>query len=191
MKNRFKYIFFFLGCWVVLHTIVIFFVGWRADIGSADIILVFGNRVEESGVPSPRLQSRLDAAVVLYKKWLAPRIFVSWGFGKEGWDEATVMKKYLITHGIPDSAVTEDGNGNDTYQTVRNLYSLFAGDTTKKVIVVSQYYHILRVKYTMYRFWFHSVYSFAAKMFPERRDWYAIPREIIGYYSYIFKDYEK
>ncbi len=50
----------------------------------ADIMIIFGNRVNPNGILSAILQDRLDTAIVLCKKNTCPKkIIVSWWFGKE------------------------------------------------------------------------------------------------------------
>ncbi len=73
--------------WIVVHTAISVAVGVRDDIGPSDVIVVFGNKVELSGVPSPRLEARLDRALSLYNAEQAPCVLVSGGVGKEGHDE--------------------------------------------------------------------------------------------------------
>ena len=116
-------------------------------------------------------------------------IIVSGGLGIEGYEEAEVMKNYAIEIGVPGSAIFVDKNGNNTYLTARNLKEIANDESIGSVIIVSQYYHLLRAKLSVNKVGFDLVYLSHAKMFPELRDLYSIPREIIGYYFYIFKDW--
>ena len=189
VKKVLKYGGLFLAMWFVLHAIIIVVDGLRDEVGPADAILIFGNKVEESGVPSARLQSRLDKGVELFSEGQAPLIIVSGGFGKEGYEEAEVMKQYLVAQKIPVSAIVEDKKGYDTYQTAHNVAVLAKDRNINKVIIVSQYYHITRAKLALSKFGFVAPYAAHADIF-ELRDLYSIPREVVGYYVYLFKDYK-
>jgi vancomycin permeability regulator SanA len=108
----------------------------------AEYAVVLGNQVLVSGQPSKRLVARLDKAIEIYNNNKVLAIIVSGGFGKEGFDEATVMKKYLIQHRIPVNKIITDSNGNNTYLTAENTKNLIGTNTS--IIVVSQLYHLAR-----------------------------------------------
>ena len=179
----------FFIVWFSLHTIVLLTVGLHDVVDKADVILIFGNTVETNGKPSERLQSRLDEGFELFNKGMAPLILVSGGIGKEGFDEADVMKKNLLERGVPENSVITDSNGLNTYLTAKNLKAIASDYDIEKVILVTNYYHVLRAELALHRFGFTTVYTSHAKMFPELRDFYSIPREIVGYYAYLFGNY--
>ena len=117
MKKALKYLILFFAVWLSLHTIIIVIVGLNDNVAQADAIVIFGNKVETDGTPSKRLQSRLDKGLELYNQGVAPLLIVSGGLGIEGYEEAVVMKEYLLNQGISEDAIIEDRNGYDTYQT--------------------------------------------------------------------------
>lgn len=172
----------------MIHISVMLFVGLHSSSKTADAILIFGNKVEETGDPSPRLQSRLDEGLRLYQEGQSEMIIVSGGFGKEGFDEAAVMKNYLTEKGVPPENIIEDPEGNNTHATAKNLKQIAKEQNINSIIVVTQYYHMLRAKLALSGFGFQMLDSSYAKMFPELRDLYSIPREILGYYVYLFKN---
>src|ERR1051325_8914289 len=94
--------------------------GLRDDIRPADVAIVLGNTVERDGRPSARLRARLDKALELYRGGLFGHVIVSGGVGAEGFDEAEVMKRYLVSRGVPEDRVVPDGGGATTYLTARN-----------------------------------------------------------------------
>jgi vancomycin permeability regulator SanA len=85
----------------LLGALAVAWVGLSAKPGDADAALVFGNTVERTGAPSRRLEARLDAARRLYAGGRVRLILVSGGFGKEGFDEADVMARWLRARGVP------------------------------------------------------------------------------------------
>jgi len=171
--------------WFCIHTIVIVIDGLNDELGHCDVAIVLGNKVELDGYPSKRLQSRLDRAVTLYKQKYFEKIIVSGGFGKEGFDEAEVMKDYLVMAGIPNSSIIIDSRGTNTEMT--SEITKYIMDTTDlhSAMVITQYYHITRSKLALHQVGIKEVYSAHARFF-EIRDIYSIFREFFAYYQYLW-----
>src|ERR1044071_5996210 len=93
----------------ILGAVLIVVDGLRDDIHTADVAVVLGNTVETDGRPSARLRARLDKAVELYRGGLFRHVIVSGGVGVEGFNEAEVMKSYLISQGVPEGSIVADG----------------------------------------------------------------------------------
>ncbi len=74
----------------------------------SEYAVVLGNQVYPSGKPSERLKARLERAAELFRDGTVKKIIVSGGLGKEGHDEAVVMKQFLQTLGIPPAAIILD-----------------------------------------------------------------------------------
>lgn len=152
----------------------------------SDLIVILGNKVELNGIPSLRLQSRLDKGYDLYMEGFAPLIVVSGGLGKEGYDEANVMKSYLIDRGVSKEAIITDNDGIDSFNTALNTKKILTDRNINSVLVVSNYYHISRIKLAFRKSGIEKVFSAHANYF-EIRDLYSIPREVIGYYYYLIR----
>jgi len=174
-------------CLIFTHLLLLFTVGFFSEIKKSDVIIILGNTVESNGQPSLRLKGRLDKGIELYNDGYSKLIVASGGIGKEGYDEALVMKKYLIENGIPENNIIEDNKGSDTYESAKNLKSYLIDKNTSSVIVVSQYFHLLRSELAFKQVGFSEVYVAKAYSPFEIRDLYSIPREMIGFYYYIFK----
>ena len=116
---------------------------YRAE---ADAAVVFGARVWPDGTVSPSLEERLDTAIGLYDAGLVDTLIMSGGIDNNGHDEAAVMAAYAIDGGVPASAILTDSAGVDTDATVTNTVPLFAEYGITDVLVVSQNYHLPRVK---------------------------------------------
>ena len=132
--------------------------GLRDELGH-DVIVIFGNKVELDGSPSPRLLARLERGLELFHQQLAPRILVSGGLGKEGFDEASVMRDWLVQNNVPTTAVLLDHNGNDSRQTAEATARLLREMHGHSVLVVTQYWHITRAKVAMKKAGVDLVYS--------------------------------
>ncbi len=77
------------------------------------------NTVGPDGQPSPRLAARLDRALELHRQGMCARIIVSGGFGVEGFDEAVIMRNYLVGRGVSEEVVIVDSSGLTTRATAR------------------------------------------------------------------------
>lgn len=96
-----------LFSWFIIHTTFIIIDGLNDELKPVDTAVVLGNKVEDDGQPSERLKARLDRTLELYGEGYFALVIVSGGIGKEGFDEAKVMKSYLLANGIPEQNIKE------------------------------------------------------------------------------------
>jgi len=183
----FKRLIFILAVVGVGHTLFIVFDGLRDNISAADVILILGNKVEEDGTPSERLKKRLDKGLELYLERYAGKIVVSGAAGKEGFDEAFVMKKYLKEKGVQESDIIMDNRGYNTWFTAKNFEKIAEKENFSSVITVSHYYHITRIGLALKKFKKVDIYSAHADSGFALRDLYSIPREVVAFYYYLVK----
>lgn len=162
--------------------------GLKDDVRSADVAVVFGNKVNPDGQPSPRLKARLERSLELYRQGVCAHVVVSGAVGKEGFDEAVAMKEYLVERGVPHDRVIADSEGFTTSATAVNLARLMKQHGWSCAIVVSQYFHIARCRLALRQAGIAEVFSAHARHF-ELRDLYSIPREVVAYASYYMKTY--
>jgi uncharacterized SAM-binding protein YcdF (DUF218 family) len=160
--------------------------GLTDDIHAADVAIVPGNTVEKDGRPSARLSARLDQTIALYRQGLFREVIVSGGVGSEGFDEAEVMKRYLVENGVPEGSIHVDSGGATTYLTARNASRMMRENGWQSAMVVSQYFHIPRMRLALKRSGVTPVFSAHAQYF-ERRDVYSIAREVVGYGAYLLR----
>lgn len=158
--------------------------GMRDDIHEADVAVVLGNTVNPDGSPSRRLAARLDMAVELYNRGLFQNVIVSGGVGREGFDEAAVMKTYLAKQGVPQDKIIVDSLGATTAATARNVAAIAKLHHWSSALVISQYFHIPRCRLALSRAGMDRVYAAHARYF-EPRDIYSIFREVVGYAAYL------
>ena len=121
---------------------------------------------------------------------MGQKIIVSGGIGKEGFDEAKVMASYLIEKGVLTEKIIRDNEGNTTYDSALNCRSILNDSNAQSVIVVSQYFHLLRSKIAFEKMGIKNVSLASADWFVEWRDLYSIPREIVGIYYYLIRSYD-
>jgi uncharacterized SAM-binding protein YcdF (DUF218 family) len=112
----------------------------------ADVIIVLG-AAEYSGRPSPVLQARLNHALLLYLKGLAPYLLTTGGSGGDPTHtEGEVGRAYLAKHGVPSEAILVEPQGSTTAQSVDAAAEIMRSMNLQSCIVVSDGYHIYRVK---------------------------------------------
>ena len=158
--------------------------GMSDEIHEADVAVVLGNTVNPDGTPSRRLAARLDMTLDLYHRGMFKNITVSGGVGREGFDEAVVMKDYLTRRGVPQDQIIVDSHGLTTAATAKNVAAIANERRWSSVLVISQYFHIPRCRLALSRVGIETVYTAHAHFF-EFRDIYSIIREVIGYAAYL------
>ena len=160
--------------------------GMADDLQPSDVGVVLGSKVELDGQPSARLKARLDRGASLYTSGVFRHVIVSGGTGVEGFDEAVVMRDYLVSKGVPAAAIIVDSAGVTTEATARNCASLMAARGFRRVTVVTQYFHVPRARLALQR---HGVAGIGTAHAPyfEPRDLYSIAREVVAFPVYWLK----
>jgi uncharacterized SAM-binding protein YcdF (DUF218 family) len=112
----------------------------------ADAIIVLG-AAEYRGRPSPVLEARLNHALLLYLRGLAPRVITTGGAGGDPvFTEGSVGRTYLTQHGVPPEAIVVEREAETTAQSVAAVVEIMRRMNLRSAIVVSDGYHIFRVK---------------------------------------------
>jgi uncharacterized SAM-binding protein YcdF (DUF218 family) len=112
----------------------------------ADAIVVLG-AAQYYGRPSPVLRARLDHALSLYRRGLAPRIITTGGQGKDAvFTESEVAREYLSRQGVPAEFVTVETAGQSTAQSAAAVGEIMDRMELHSCVVVSDGYHIHRIK---------------------------------------------
>ena len=113
---------------------------------NADVIVVLG-AAEYRGKPSPVLQGRLNHALFLYLKGYAPYILTTGGAGGDPvFTEGEVGRAYLAEHQVPSEAILVEPRGATTAQSLDAAAEIMHRMNLHSCIVVSDGYHIYRVK---------------------------------------------
>ena len=115
-----------------------------AQLQDVDCVIVLGCQVKSDGTPSHMLEDRLKRGIALYDLGVAPKVLMSGDHGTKGYDEVNAMKKYAMDAGLPTADVFMDHAGFSTYETVYRAKEIFQA---KKVVVVTQTYHLYRTMY--------------------------------------------
>lgn len=114
------------------------------ELQDVDCIIVLGCQVKDNGEPSGMLGDRLKRGIELYKSGAAPKIIMSGDHGQTIYDEVNTMKQVAIDAGVPSEDIFMDHAGFSTYESMYRAKEVFKA---KKVIVVTQEYHLYRALY--------------------------------------------
>jgi uncharacterized SAM-binding protein YcdF (DUF218 family) len=119
---------------------------FREEARMADIIIVMG-AAEYRGRPSPVLEARLNHALFLYRQGIAPRILTTGGAGGDPtFTEGEVAHAYLSKRGVPSEAIFVENEGASTVESLTVAYEIMRRQDWRSCVVVSDGYHIYRVK---------------------------------------------
>ncbi len=111
------------------------------EVPPADAILILGAYVFPDGTVSTMLRDRLNTGYELYEMGKAPKIIVSGDHGQKSYDEVNAMKKYLMNKKVPSADIFMDHAGFSTYESIYRARDIFE---VKKLIIVTQEYHLMR-----------------------------------------------
>lgn len=151
----------------------------------ADVIVVLG-AAEYNGRPSPVLRGRLDHALTLYQKGLAPRILTTGGAGGDPiHTEAEVSRQYLADRGVPVENIYVEREGESTAQSTSAGAEIIKQKGWNSCIVVSDGYHLFRAKKMMEA---HGMTCYGsprpAKELPDWKEAWLCFRQAVGYSLY-------
>src|SRR3989442_3306926 len=139
-------------------TFVVLLVGWAAVViavavqgardqaTTADAIVVLG-AAQYNGRPSPVFRARLDHAAALYQRGLAPVVLVTGGVGAgDSVAESEVGRRYLVRAGLPDAVIVALPAGSTTASSLDGVAHWFEGKDSRRVLLVSDGFHMLRLE---------------------------------------------
>jgi uncharacterized SAM-binding protein YcdF (DUF218 family) len=111
----------------------------------ADAIVVLG-AAQYNGRPSPVLQGRLDHALDLYHRGLAPRVVVTGGRQPgDKFTEATTGYFYLRQKGVPDAAILKEVDGTTSWESLKAVSRFLLPKHLVNLLLVTDDYHAMRV----------------------------------------------
>ncbi len=117
--------------------------GDYSNLNEIDCVVILGAGIW-GDKPSPMLEDRLLEGVKLYKDGVVNKILATGDHGTNGYDEVSVMKKYIMEQGVPSEDVFMDHAGFSTYESIYRAKAIFGADN---VIIVTQEYHLYRALY--------------------------------------------
>lgn len=146
-----------------------------------DVILVLGCAVRPDGTPSHMLEDRIKTSVVAYQAGLADCILMS-GDRREDYDEVGAMQREAQAMGVPADRILLDPKGYSTYESVFNLLEEYKG---KRVLIVTQEYHLYRALYIAEKLGIEA-YGISADLRPYQKQVQYDLREILARLKDVF-----
>lgn len=113
----------------------------EADSYDADAIIVLGASVKADGEPSAILKDRLDTAIDLYKRGVAPRLIMSGDNSDSHYNEVMNMCNYAVSQGVDRDDIFCDHAGVNTYDSMYRARYVFQAN---RLVVVTNEYHLYR-----------------------------------------------
>jgi len=131
--------------WLVSAASVLLW-GARDRARASDAIVVLG-AAQYVGRPSPVLRARLDHALDLWQRGLAPRLIFTGGTGiGDTTSEAAVSRTYALKHGVPDTAILMEDKGRTTQESLAAVSAIMHARQMRTAILVSDPFHMLRLR---------------------------------------------
>ena len=109
----------------------------------ADCILVLGSSVYGNTL-APTVENRVLTGLALYEGGASDRLLMSGDHGKKDYDEVNSMKQYCVDKGVEPNVIFLDHAGFSTYDSMYRARDIFG---VRKVIIVTQGYHLYRAVY--------------------------------------------
>jgi uncharacterized SAM-binding protein YcdF (DUF218 family) len=114
----------------------------------ADAILVLGRRLEQDR-PTQVFEARLAHAEALWRRRLAPRIFVAGGTtGSARRSEAEAGRDWLVARGVPRSALFLEDRSQHTLENLFNVRTDLRAAGWLTLLMVTDPLHLARAKAT-------------------------------------------
>ena len=134
-----------IAAWLT-SAIAVMIWGSRDRAQASDAIVVLG-AAQYVGRPSPVLRARLDHALDLWQRGMAPRLIFTGGTGVgDTTSEAAVSRVYALSHGVPDTAILMENNGRTTRESLAAVSKIMHARQMRSAILVSDPFHMLRLR---------------------------------------------
>jgi uncharacterized SAM-binding protein YcdF (DUF218 family) len=118
----------------------------KQEVHPADAIVVFG-AAEYSGRPSPVLRARLDHALSLFQRGIAPVVITTGGAADDPhYSEGGVGRDYLMRHGVPERSLIAETQGRDTSESAVRVAVIMRANNLHSCVAVSDAYHVYRIR---------------------------------------------
>ncbi|HEX2851245.1 MAG TPA: YdcF family protein [Acidimicrobiales bacterium] len=119
-----------------------------SPVAPADAIVVLG-AAQYNGTPSKVLRARLDHAGTLYRRRVAPTVWVTGGklpSDSSRFTEASVSADYLASrYGVPQSSLKREVQGRNTWDSLAVTAAYLKRDGKRDVVLVSDPFHNARI----------------------------------------------
>jgi uncharacterized SAM-binding protein YcdF (DUF218 family) len=129
-------------CWWVYAQIEAY--AGQDQAAPSDAIGVFG-AAEYDGRPSPVYRARLDHALALYHRGIAPLIITLGGAGGDEYTEGAVGMEYLKGMGVREEAIIAETESRNTEESARRIAVIARANGLRRLVIVSDGTHLFRI----------------------------------------------
>ncbi len=153
----------------------------------ADVAVVLGARVYADGHPSDALADRVRTACQLYRNGLVKKLLFSGGPGEGAIHETEGMKRMALQLGVQSDDILVDQGGLNTQATVKDTEAICSRLHYSRILVVSHFYHLPRIKLTYQRDGWEVFTVPAKETYLLRQMPYNMAREIAALWVYYLR----
>lgn len=143
----------------------------QSTIPPVDLILVHGCPARPDGTPSTCNQRRANAAVKAYREGRAPYVMFTGGAVLNSHSEASVMARYAVSQGLPESAILTEEESHHTVTNLSVAKGIMKKRGMKTVLLVSESMHLVWAK-QLADFYRMRTWLYPADMLPPYTDAY-------------------
>ena len=177
----------FMVCVLAFPLSQILFFGKTDYRRAADVAVVFGARAYADGRPSDALADRVRTAGELYRSGTVTKLIFSGGPGDGAIHETEAMRRMAVTSGVMDSDIILDLDGLSTQATVKNTIPIFERSGFRRVLAVSHYFHLPRIKMAYQRAGVEVYTTPARESYILRQTPFLLLRETVAWWVYYFR----
>jgi len=110
----------------------------------SDAIAVFG-AAEYDGRPSPVYRARLNHALDLYHRGIAPLIITLGGNGGDQYNEGAVGRDYLVGMGVRSQDIIAETQSRSTTESASRIAVIARANGLHRLVIVSDGTHLFRI----------------------------------------------
>jgi uncharacterized SAM-binding protein YcdF (DUF218 family) len=153
----------------------------------ADAIVVLG-AAQFDGQPSTTFEARLQHAVDLWKRGIAPYLVVTGGkLPADRTTEAATARAWAVAQGVPKEVILGENHGRNTLESLEAVQGILARHDLHSAVFVSDETHMLRVLRMASDLgitaWGSPTRTSPTDLEPDRR-WRAFAHELAGLAAY-------
>ena len=120
-----------------------------SHIHTSSTMLIFGGGMERDGSMSVAQRERVNMAISLYEQGRVSRMIFTGDDGARRFNEVDAMAAHAIAHDVSEDVIEIDRHGYNTYT---SCYRAAHEKDLKRLVVISQEFHLRRIIYFCNRF---------------------------------------
>lgn len=150
--------------------------------GNYDCVLVLGCGLTPDGGLSAMLKDRVLTGIEVLEADASSTLLVSGDHRTDAYNEVGAMKNFAVERGIPSERIFQDHDGYSTYDSMIRLRDVYGA---RKVVIVTQEYHLYRALYLAQKLGIDAVgvpadrQGYAGQTFRELREILARCKDVI------------